>query len=234
MWRREHAFTLIELLVVVAVIAILSTLILIGSQRAVAQARRIECMSNLKQIGLATVMYAQDHDDLKPTITGPKGWTTPNVKFSGEFTGIGILVDQYLDTHEMVLCPAIRPVTDLANDRRMWQESPLVGSSYYYEWYHPFTTWQLQTDAEKDLYEKSRRLSPLPNYAMVMDINAEFVAYWRAPIFSHTLLKTSNVLFHDGSVGIYGYEEGLVVKRVDKFYQMRKVWEAAHNLRPTL
>jgi prepilin-type N-terminal cleavage/methylation domain-containing protein/prepilin-type processing-associated H-X9-DG protein len=62
----RRAFTLIELLVVIAIIAILAAIIFPVFSRAQEQARKSACASNLKQIGLACHMYAQDHDELLP------------------------------------------------------------------------------------------------------------------------------------------------------------------------
>ena len=64
--RTHRAFTLIELLVVIAIIAILAALLLPALARAKESARSIQCLNHLRQISLATRLYAEENDDLFP------------------------------------------------------------------------------------------------------------------------------------------------------------------------
>ena len=75
-----HGFTLIELLVVIAIIALLLSIILPSLARVKESSKRIVCLSNLRQLGIAFTMYANDNDgeiisgdvDVKPF--GPPWW----------------------------------------------------------------------------------------------------------------------------------------------------------------
>ncbi len=89
---RKTGFTLIELLVVIAVIALLMGILLPALQRAREQGRSAVCLSNLKQIGLAMHMFAEDNnrkvmraeirENLKPGAM-PEFWCTAYMKYIG-------------------------------------------------------------------------------------------------------------------------------------------------------
>lgn len=83
----RRAFTLIELLVVIAIIAVLAAILFPVFSQAKASAKRTECLSNIRQIGLANLMYAGDADE---TYVGDEVKSGPNTYYWGD------LLDKYI------------------------------------------------------------------------------------------------------------------------------------------
>src|SRR5580658_2285403 len=96
--RRPRGFTLIELLVVIAIIAILAALLLPALAAAKRKAQQANCVNNLKQVTLASLMYVDDNH----VWVGP---TNVNYSLSGG-DWMGALLGYYAKATNVLVCPA--------------------------------------------------------------------------------------------------------------------------------
>jgi prepilin-type N-terminal cleavage/methylation domain-containing protein len=116
--QSKQAFTLIELLVVIAVIALLAAILFPVFAQAREKARQSVCLSNLKQIGAAMLIYAEDYDGRYPGgpdgraylwVPGPKGsWDKMPTACCGDVAqgNVPFRLLPYLKNERVFLCPS--------------------------------------------------------------------------------------------------------------------------------
>lgn len=96
--EKNTGFTLIELLVVIAIIAVLAAILFPVFEQAREKARQTVCLSNMRQMGLATQMYAQDYDERLPLAATS---LSPFV-----FLNWHDLLDPYVRNKQIWICPS--------------------------------------------------------------------------------------------------------------------------------
>ena len=120
---RVRGFTLIELLVVIAIIAILAAILFPVFSRARERARQTSCLSNMRQAGIAIVMYAGDYDETYPRhLLWP--WYNGVQTRSWWFDRI----QPYTTGYEILICPSHDPTWSYSTMRPPGTSSPVRGS----------------------------------------------------------------------------------------------------------
>jgi len=111
--KKRGGFTLIELLVVIAIIAILAAILFPVFAKAREKARMASCQSNLKQIGLAMQMYAQDYDETIDHSLRPLAPVNTSVRWSDSLM-------PYIKNAQVLICPSQRSDTVISYGRNLY------------------------------------------------------------------------------------------------------------------
>src|SRR5512139_597689 len=117
--QRRNGFTLIELLVVIAIIGILAAMLFPVFARAREPARKIQCLSNVKNIALAFQMYLTDYDKFPPTEHRQEvvdyfdfGCVAEKrLAAANPYLKYPVILDEYIKNRDVWTCPST-PVLD--------------------------------------------------------------------------------------------------------------------------
>jgi prepilin-type N-terminal cleavage/methylation domain-containing protein/prepilin-type processing-associated H-X9-DG protein len=204
--RGKRAFTLIELLVVIAVIAILASLLLPAISSTLKRARAIKCVSNLRQMGYATFMYADQNDDRlpfawiddpDPSVNSFYALLMPEL-YGTEFDGFG---DFQIDLYS---CPA-RAKEPLVGDNPM-RVSYGMNAFNSAEWPSPRTRRMTQAQgSDASVKVLIADIAFTHNHPPILSLQTNRLGYKHA--------AKANILFFDGHVAAHSLQQtnGLVV-----------------------
>ena len=131
--KKSRGFTLIELLVVIAIIAILAGMLLPALQQARERARRINCASNLKQIGTAMKLYSSSFNDKLPGGPARQGGAATALPDGNGANGLEILrSNDFLTDYAVFVCPSSTTSAGTGTNRLTYSTSGEITANASY------------------------------------------------------------------------------------------------------
>ncbi|MCC7493541.1 MAG: prepilin-type N-terminal cleavage/methylation domain-containing protein [Fimbriimonadaceae bacterium] len=156
---KKRGFTLIELLVVIAIIAILAAILFPVFAKAREKARQSSCQSNMKQIGIASLSYTQDYDEIYvPFARGNQKW--------------GDLITPYMKNTQTMDCPSrqYRVTLNTAGTPPFYWDVADAGNpgTATYRYAYGINAWSLATTAKFCVGPQGRAMSTVNRPANVV------------------------------------------------------------------
>jgi len=213
--KRSRAFTLIELLVVVAIIALLISILLPSLSRARELSKRTVCSANLRGIGQAMYIYAQDDPQVFPAIamtytTTPGAmhlFFTDDRTIAPATTGIpSPTVDMWAvvrannTTPKQFICPSTTDLPDAAQDTTAYYDFEHIGNlSYAYQYQHHPNRRIIGTSSEPT-FPFMADGNPYIKGGVTETHSVDRIGPGRGNSNNHTNREGQNVLYQDSHV----------------------------------
>jgi prepilin-type N-terminal cleavage/methylation domain-containing protein len=240
-----RGFTLLELMVVIGLVGILAALLLPALSSARAKGKQAVCLSNLRQIGVAIHVYADDHGGkipfgpIAPPFTSPASFYpstgAPTSLLSlrdGEPVGLGLLLDRALSSEpRVVFCPGTDQPLDAAVELGKIGTSQAQGSYYYRHGGNtrlfdsvgaPFVPEHLHLDA----LGPNRNGQPIR--ALVMDTQflcPEDLETFNVRPRTHHRMRDQGILFADGSARLRPNHDDRFTVNLGDYSQLRSAFD---------
>jgi competence protein ComGC len=187
--QRQTGFTLIEALVLIAVVCILLALVPYASPRKSAQARRVACTSNLKQVGLGLRLFANDHGGKLPWLLSTNNGGSRELAMASAVFAHFAAASNELVTPKILRCPA--------DKERMSAESFPRLSNHNLSYFVSVDAELAGTNTAPALMTGDRNISggtSLSPWLQLVSTNSEMT--WTKDIHQ----QAGNIGFNDGSV----------------------------------
>ncbi|MCC6422644.1 MAG: DUF1559 domain-containing protein [Phycisphaerales bacterium] len=206
---KYHGFTLVELLVVIGIIALLISILMPSLNKARESANRVQCASNMRQLGLAYVQYASDF----------KGWINPGYYDSPQYwnglTSYRMWPERFAHVgpyspcnYGMKYTPGYaaqpdRPVFNCPSEQREFYYTHYGANSWICGWQDPARPYWKP-------HKFTQLTAPTSQVVILMDnarVNDGTIEYPNALQVAYRHNKIANVLFADGHVDGMSYED---------------------------
>jgi len=201
---KKRGFTLIELLVVIAIIAILAAILLPALARAREAARRASCQSQVKQMGLALIMYAQNNREYIPCIEENSYWyptaATPDGYWGFQCSWVRLLLPKYVKDGKMFWCPSSGRTGERAYQMPMPPDYAYVKPcSGPYSYLHYHADYQYMGDsmyATMQTGAKIQTAGDKPTLRIVSDFNQSSVVNGTNQTWAYWISNEANCYIH--------------------------------------